>query len=53
MASPIPVILCGRTEKIGAGVIEALKPEMEGTQQLSFRLTRIADSRSHSFHSHA
>ncbi|KAJ4356034.1 uncharacterized protein N0V89_004061 [Didymosphaeria variabile] len=29
MASPIPVILCGRTERIGAGVIEALQPEIE------------------------
>ncbi|KAK7179065.1 uncharacterized protein CC84DRAFT_1165425 [Paraphaeosphaeria sporulosa] len=29
MASSIPVILCGRTEGIGAGVIEALKPEIE------------------------
>ncbi|KAJ5785299.1 uncharacterized protein N7503_010511 [Penicillium pulvis] len=29
MAPPIPVILCGRTEKIGAGVIAALKPEFE------------------------
>lgn len=26
----LPVILCGKTEQIGAGVIEMLKPEYEG-----------------------
>lgn len=30
MAYPHPVILCGRTETIGAVVIENLKPEFEG-----------------------
>ncbi|KAJ5760929.1 hypothetical protein N7520_008085 [Penicillium odoratum] len=29
MAQPIPVVLCGRTEKIGTAVIAALKPEFE------------------------
>ncbi|KAJ5151889.1 hypothetical protein N7492_010184 [Penicillium capsulatum] len=29
MARPIATILCGRTEKIGAAVIAALKPEFE------------------------
>ncbi|OKL63923.1 hypothetical protein UA08_00475 [Talaromyces atroroseus] len=29
MAHRIPVILCGRTEKIGTAVIAALKPEFE------------------------
>lgn len=27
----IPVILCGKTEAIGSGVIEGLKPDFEGT----------------------
>ena len=27
---PIPIILCGKTEAIGAGVIQGLKPEYEG-----------------------
>lgn len=31
MALPHPVILCGKTETMGAGVIEDLKPEFEGT----------------------
>ena len=31
MASPHPVVLCGKTEAIGAIVIENLKPEFEGT----------------------
>ena len=31
MTSPYPVILCGKTEAIGAVVIENLKPEFEGT----------------------
>jgi hypothetical protein len=26
-----PVILCGKTEAIGAGVIAALKPEFDGS----------------------
>lgn len=26
----IPVVLCGKTEKIGQGVIEGLKPEFSG-----------------------
>jgi hypothetical protein len=30
MSSPIPVILCGKTEQIATGVIATLKPEMEG-----------------------
>lgn len=29
-SEPIPIILCGKTEKIGAAVIDALKPEIEG-----------------------
>ncbi|KAL8818095.1 MAG: hypothetical protein Q9223_003190 [Gallowayella weberi] len=29
MASPIPVILCGRTQHIAKGVIAALRPEFE------------------------
>ncbi|KAF2446079.1 hypothetical protein P171DRAFT_483457 [Karstenula rhodostoma CBS 690.94] len=41
MASSIPVILCGRTEAIGAGIIEALKPEIE---VMHFILTPEADS---------
>ncbi|KAK1633418.1 hypothetical protein BDP81DRAFT_397306 [Colletotrichum phormii] len=28
-SSPIPIILCGKTEEIGRGVIEGLKPEYE------------------------
>ena len=45
MASPHPVILCGKTEAIGAVVIEKLKPELEGTiarrhmSRISFLLT--------------
>lgn len=31
MSSPLPVILCGKTEQIAQGVIATLKPEMEGT----------------------
>ncbi|PNP83855.1 hypothetical protein FNYG_02543 [Fusarium nygamai] len=30
--NPIPIILCGKTEFIGARVIEALKPEIEVVQ---------------------
>lgn len=29
--TPIPVILCGKTERIGEGVIRELQPEYEGT----------------------
>lgn len=29
-STPIPIILCGKTEQIGQGVIEGLKPEFEG-----------------------
>lgn len=29
-SGPIPIILCGKTEAIGCGVIEGLKPEYEG-----------------------
>ncbi|KAF2867544.1 hypothetical protein BDV95DRAFT_582356 [Massariosphaeria phaeospora] len=29
MAAPLPVVLCGKTEQIGAGVIATLKPEFE------------------------
>ncbi|PLB50034.1 hypothetical protein P170DRAFT_508284 [Aspergillus steynii IBT 23096] len=29
MTEPLPVILCGKTEQIGAVVIESLKPELE------------------------
>ena len=32
MPSPHPVILCGKTEAIGAVVIENLKPELEGAE---------------------
>lgn len=32
MPSPHPVILCGKTEAIGAVVIENLKPEFEGAE---------------------
>jgi hypothetical protein len=38
MPSPKPVILCGKTEAIGAVVIENLKPEFEGAEaSASFR----------------
>ena len=38
MPSPHPVILCGKTEAIGAVVIENLKPEFEGAEaSASFR----------------
>lgn len=30
----LPVILCGRTEQIGAGVVANLKPEIDGTCEL-------------------
>ncbi|KAL6406809.1 hypothetical protein AUP68_09615 [Ilyonectria robusta] len=29
MTNPTPIILCGKTEQIGKGVIEGLKPEYE------------------------
>ncbi|KAH7136811.1 hypothetical protein B0J13DRAFT_560082 [Dactylonectria estremocensis] len=29
MASPIPIVLCGKTEQIGKGVIAGLSPEVE------------------------
>lgn len=32
MDGPLPVVLCGKTEQIGAGVIAHLKPEFEGSQ---------------------
>lgn len=28
--TPIPIVLCGKAERIGRGVIEGLKPEYEG-----------------------
>lgn len=31
-STPIPIILCGKTEFIGQRVIEALKPEIEGCE---------------------
>ncbi|CAI6098711.1 hypothetical protein V2G26_001390 [Clonostachys chloroleuca] len=31
-STPIPIILCGKTEQIGQGVIEGLKPEFEVVQ---------------------
>lgn len=31
----LPVILCGRTEQIGTGVVANLKPEIDGTCDLS------------------
>lgn len=31
----IPIILCGKTEAIGAGVVQGLKPEYEGSSSLS------------------
>lgn len=27
----LPVILCGKTEQIGTGVVAGLKPELDGT----------------------
>lgn len=39
MYNPIPVILCGRTEQIGATVVEAVKPELEGHFYGIFLLT--------------
>ena len=32
MAGPLPVVLCGKTEQIGAGVIATRKPDFEGSQ---------------------
>ncbi|KAM0351053.1 hypothetical protein ACHAPU_002834 [Fusarium lateritium] len=34
-STPIPIILCGKTEFIGQRVIEALKPEIEGRKPSS------------------
>jgi len=49
MISPLPVILCGHTEKIGVGVIAALQPEIEG-RLLKFAHLNLSDMCSYSLH---
>ena len=36
----IPIIVCGQTEKIGAGVVEGLKPEIEGTTTSAYLMAK-------------
>jgi hypothetical protein len=38
---PIPIILAGKTENIGAGVIAALKPEYEGGRKPGFQAEEL------------